>query len=227
MPTYGRKDVVFERGEGNDLYAANGRRYWTLPPASLRTRWATATPPGQGSTEQGQKLWHTSNLFRIGNGETLAKRLVDNSFADTMFFCNSGAEAIEGGYQAVRKYQFMNGQPKRYKIICFQAASTAAAERARRHRQREAPLGPGPPAPGLQARAAQQHQRRARHGRRRDRRHPGRADPGRRRHPRHDHAVPARTCARSATSSACCCSTTRSTRASAGPARCGATTGRA
>ena len=49
-------------------------------------------------------------------------RLVENSFADTMFFCNSGAEAIEGGIKLIRKYQFMNGQPKRYKIICFQAA---------------------------------------------------------------------------------------------------------
>ena len=81
---------------------------------------------GQGADRAGPKLWHTSNLFRIGNGEKLAKRLTEASFADTMFFCNSGAEAIEGGIKLIRKYQFMNGHPKRYRIICFQARSTAA-----------------------------------------------------------------------------------------------------
>jgi len=123
MPTYGRKDVVFERGEGNYLYATDGRRYLDFTSGIAVNALGHCHPTlVKALTEQGQKLWHTSNLFRVGNGEKLAQRLVDVSFADTMFFCNSGAEAIEGGIKLIRKYQFMNGKPKRYKIICFQAA---------------------------------------------------------------------------------------------------------
>ena len=123
MPTYGRKDVVFERGEGSYLYAADGRRYVDFTSGIAVNALGHCHPYlVKALIEQGQKLWHTSNLFRIGNGEKLAKRLTEVSFADTMFFCNSGAEAIEGGIKLIRKYQFMNGQPKRYKIICFQAA---------------------------------------------------------------------------------------------------------
>ena len=123
MPTYGRKDVVFERGEGNYLYATDGRRYVDFTSGIAVNALGHCHPAlVKALAEQGSKLWHTSNLFRIGNGEKLAKRLADLTFADTMFFCNSGAEAIEGGIKLIRKYQFMNGQPKRYKIICFQAA---------------------------------------------------------------------------------------------------------
>jgi len=86
---------------------------------------------------------------RVGNGEKLAKRLVENSFADTMFFCNSGAEAIEGGIKLIRKYQFMNGQPKRYKLICFQAAFHGRLLNALSATGNEKYLeGFGPPAPG-------------------------------------------------------------------------------
>ena len=123
MPTYGRKDVVFERGEGNYLYATDGRRYVDFTSGIAVNALGHCHPAlVKALTEQGAKLWHTSNLFRIGNGEKLAKRLTDLTFADTMFFCNSGAEAIEGGIKLIRKYQYMNGHPKRYKIICFQAA---------------------------------------------------------------------------------------------------------
>ena len=123
MPTYGRKDVVFERGEGSYLYATDGRRYVDFTSGIAVNALGHCHPAlVKALTEQGSKLWHTSNLFRVGNGEKLAKRLVDLTFADTMFFCNSGAEAIEGGIKLIRKYQFMNGQPKRYKLICFQAA---------------------------------------------------------------------------------------------------------
>ena len=112
MPTYGRKDVVFERGEGSYLYAADGRRYVDFTSGIAVNALGHCHPHlVKALAEQGAKLWHTSNLFRIGNGERLAKRLVENSFADTMFFCNSGAEAIEGGIKLIRKYQYMNGQP--------------------------------------------------------------------------------------------------------------------
>jgi acetylornithine/N-succinyldiaminopimelate aminotransferase len=123
MPTYGRKDVVFERGEGSYLYAADGRRYVDFTSGIAVNALGHCHPHlVKTLTEQGARLWHTSNLYRVGNGERLAKRLVDNSFADTMFFCNSGAEAIEGGIKLIRKYQYVNGQPKRYKILCFDAA---------------------------------------------------------------------------------------------------------
>jgi acetylornithine/N-succinyldiaminopimelate aminotransferase len=104
MPTYGRKDVVFERGEGNYLYATDGRRYLDFTSGIAVNALGHCHPTlVKALTEQGQKLWHTSNLFRIGNGEKLAKRLTEVSFADTMFFCNSGAEAIEGGIKLIRK----------------------------------------------------------------------------------------------------------------------------
>ena len=150
MPTYGRKDVVFERGEGNYLYAADGRRYLDFTSGIAVNALGHCHPYlVKALTEQGQKLWHTSNLFRIGNGEKLAKRLTEVSFADTMFFCNSGAEAIEGGIKLIRKYQFMNGQPRRYKLICFQAAFHGRLLNALSATGNEKYLeGFGPPAPG-------------------------------------------------------------------------------
>ena len=150
MPTYGRKDVVFERGEGNYLYATDGRRYLDFTSGIAVNALGHCHPTlVKALTEQGQKLWHTSNLFRIGNGERLAKRLTEVSFADTMFFCNSGAEAIEGGIKLIRKYQYVNGKPKRYKIICFQAAFHGRLLNALAATGNEKYLeGFGPPAPG-------------------------------------------------------------------------------
>jgi len=82
-------------------------------------------------------------------GMWLAQRLVDVSFADTMFFCNSGAEAIEGGIKLIRKYQYVNGKPKRYKIICFQAAFHGRLLNALAATGNEKYLeGFGPPNPG-------------------------------------------------------------------------------
>jgi acetylornithine/N-succinyldiaminopimelate aminotransferase len=150
MPTYGRKDVVFERGEGNYLYAVDGRRYLDFTSGIAVNALGHCHPHlVKALTEQGSKLWHTSNLFRVGNGEKLAQRLVENSFADTMFFCNSGAEAIEGGIKLIRKYQYMNGQPQRYKIIAFQAAFHGRLLNALAATGNEKYLeGFGPPAPG-------------------------------------------------------------------------------
>src|SRR5262245_58940768 len=150
MPTYGRKDVVFERGEGNYLYATDGRRYLDFTSGIAVNALGHCHPYlVKALAEQGQKLWNTSNLFRVGNGEKLAQRLVENSFADTMFFCNSGAEAIEGGIKLIRKYQFMNGKPGRYKIICFQAAFHGRLLNALAATGNEKYLeGFGPPAPG-------------------------------------------------------------------------------
>ena len=92
MPTYGRKDVVFERGEGNYLYATDGRRYLDFTSGIAVNALGHCHPAlVKALTEQGQKLWHTSNLFRIGNGEKLAKRLVERCRSPTP--CSSATPA--------------------------------------------------------------------------------------------------------------------------------------
>ncbi len=228
MPTYGRKDVVFERGEGNYLYAVDGRRYLDFTSGIAVNALGHCHPHlVKALTEQGSKLWHTSNLFRVGNGEKLAKRLVENSFADTMFFCNSGAEAIEGGIKLIRKYQYMNGQPQRYKIIAFQAAFHGRLLNALAATGNEKYLeGFGPPAPGY--RHAPLNNTNVVRDMVDDETAGILVEPI-----QGEGGIRATTVQflkdlRAIwTSSACCCSTTRSTRVSAGPARCGATTGRA
>jgi acetylornithine/N-succinyldiaminopimelate aminotransferase len=150
MPTYARKDVAFERGEGSYLYALDGRRFLDMT-AGIAVNNLGHCHPHLVKTlqEQAGKLWHTSNLFRIAHGERLAERLVANSFADTVFFSNSGAEAIEGGIKVCRKYQAINGHPKRYKIVCFQQAFHGRTLNALAATGNEKYLeGFGPPAAG-------------------------------------------------------------------------------
>ena len=123
MPTYDRRDIAFERGEGAYLFASDGRRYLDFCSGIAVTALGHAHPHLVATLKgQAEKLWHVSNLFRIPEGERLAQRLVDNSFADTVFFCNSGAEAMEGGIKLVRKYHDTTGNPHRFRIItCAQA----------------------------------------------------------------------------------------------------------
>ncbi|HEX2113324.1 MAG TPA: aspartate aminotransferase family protein [Alphaproteobacteria bacterium] len=123
MPTYNRADLAFERGEGAYLFTADGRRYLDFACGIAVTGLGHANPGLiKALTEQASKLWHTSNLFRIPGQERLAERLVANTFADTVFFGNSGAEAIECGIKVVRKYHAANGHPERYRIITFEGA---------------------------------------------------------------------------------------------------------
>jgi acetylornithine/N-succinyldiaminopimelate aminotransferase len=123
MPTYARADVAFERGEGVYLFAGDGRRYLDFACGIAVTGLGHAHPYLiKALTEQAQKVWHTSNLFRIPGQERLAERLVANTFADTAFFGNSGAEAMECGIKVVRKYQAVTGHPERYRLITFEGA---------------------------------------------------------------------------------------------------------
>jgi acetylornithine/N-succinyldiaminopimelate aminotransferase len=123
MPTYGRYDLAFERGEGPYLFATDGRRFLDFGTGIAVTTVGHAHPHlVRALTEQAQKLWHCSNLYRIPSQERLAQRLVDNSFADTVFFCNSGAEAVEGSVKLVRKYFDDTGKPERYRIITCSGA---------------------------------------------------------------------------------------------------------
>ena len=123
LPTYARADVSFERGEGPWLLARNGERYLDFGAGIAVNALGHAHPHlVKTLTEQAGKLWHTSNLYRIPEGERLAQRLVDNTFADVVFFSNSGAEANEAAIKMARKYHAVSGHPERFRIITFEGA---------------------------------------------------------------------------------------------------------
>jgi len=123
MPTYARADIAFERGEGAYLHASDGSRYLDFASGIAVTALGHAHPHLVAAlTEQAGKLWHTSNLFQIPGQTRLAERLIANSFADSVFFTNSGAEAIECGLKMLRKYQDDFGDPRRYRVICCHGA---------------------------------------------------------------------------------------------------------
>jgi len=119
MPVYARADLAFERGEGAYLQASTGDWYLDFASGIAVTALGHGHPHlVRALAEQAQKVWHVSNLVRIPEGERLAKRLAARSFADSVFFCNSGAEAIEAGVKMVRKYHDATGNPRRHRIIC-------------------------------------------------------------------------------------------------------------
>lgn len=123
MSTYARQDLAFERGEGSYLYTADGRRYLDFGSGIAVTALGHAHPHlVKAIQDQAAKLWHTSNLFRIPEQERLAQRLVEHSFADKAFFCNSGAEANEGAVKCARKYFAVSGKPEKVRIITFEGA---------------------------------------------------------------------------------------------------------
>ncbi len=123
LPTYARVDLAFERGEGAWLVTTDGERYLDFTAGVAVNALGHAHPYlVQALTEQAQKLWHVSNLYRIPEGERLADRLCQATFADTVFFQNSGAEACECAIKVARKYQSANGKPERYRIITFEGA---------------------------------------------------------------------------------------------------------
>lgn len=118
MPTYNRSDVAFERGEGAYLFGTDGRRYLDFASGIAVTALGHAHPHLiEALTEQAQKIWHCSNIFTIPQQQRLAERMIANSFADTVFFCNSGAEAVECGIKTIRKYHHVTGNPQKKWII--------------------------------------------------------------------------------------------------------------
>jgi acetylornithine/N-succinyldiaminopimelate aminotransferase len=123
LPTYARVDLAFERGEGVWLITAEGDRYLDFTSGVAVNALGHAHPHMVAAlTEQAKKVWHVSNLYGIPEGERLADRLCAVSFADTVFFQNSGAEAIECAIKMARKYQFSSGKPERFRIITFEGA---------------------------------------------------------------------------------------------------------
>ncbi len=123
LPTFARTDIAFVRGEGAWLVAEDGRRYLDFGAGIGVAAFGHSHPALVAAlTQQAGKLWHTSNLYRVPGQESLAAKLVAHSFADTVFFTNSGSEACECAFKMARRYHFVNGQPERFHIITFTGA---------------------------------------------------------------------------------------------------------
>ena len=123
LPTYARVDLAFERGEGPWLFATNGERYLDFTAGVAVNGLGHAHPHLiEALNAQAQRVWHVSNLFRIPEAERLAERLCAATFADLVFFCNSGAEAMECCIKLARKYQYVSGRPERHRFITFEGA---------------------------------------------------------------------------------------------------------
>lgn len=123
LPTYNRAPLAFTRGEGSWLVAEDGSRYLDLGAGIAVNALGHAHPALVATiTEQAAKLWHVSNLYRIPEQERLADLLVAHTFADTVFFTNSGTEAAELAIKMVRKHWYEKGQPERVEIITFEGS---------------------------------------------------------------------------------------------------------
>ncbi|MBU2981370.1 aspartate aminotransferase family protein [Lentibacter algarum] len=120
LPTYNRAPLSFVKGEGVWLEEADGRRFLDLGAGIAVNVLGHANPElTQALTEQAGKLWHTSNLYQMPLQEALADKLTDATFADKVFFTNSGTEACELAVKMLRKYWYEKGQPERVEIITF------------------------------------------------------------------------------------------------------------
>jgi acetylornithine/N-succinyldiaminopimelate aminotransferase len=123
LPAFARVDLAFDHGEGVWLTATNGKRYIDFTSGVAVNALGHAHPKvADAIAAQAHKAIHVSNLFRVPEQEKLAARLCEASFADLVFFCNSGAEAMEGAIKTARKFHAVNGAPERYRIITFEGA---------------------------------------------------------------------------------------------------------
>ena len=150
LPTFARANVAFERGEGVWLISTDGERYLDFGAGIAVNSLGHAHPAlVEALTTQAQKLWHVSNAFQIPEGEALATRLCELTFAECVFFTNSGAEALEGAIKTARKYHSANGQPERFRIITFEGAfhgrtlATIAAGGQKKYLDGFGPVSPG------------------------------------------------------------------------------------
>lgn len=150
MPTYGVRDIAFERGEGIYLIDTAGRRFIDCGSGIAVTSVGHAHPHlVQALKSQAEKVWHTSNLYEIPGQRRASERLTENSFADTVFFCNSGAEACEATIKVMRKAMDAKGHPEKHRIITIQGAfhgrtlATLAAGNNPAHLKGFGPAAPG------------------------------------------------------------------------------------
>lgn len=150
MSTYNRVPLNFERGEGVWLITDTGERYLDFG-AGVAVNSVGHSHPHlvEALVTQGSKLWHTSNIYRIPEGERLAKRLAELTFADRVFFTNSGAEALECSIKTARKYHAVSGHPEKYRLITFEGAfhgrtlATIAAGGQEKYLEGFGPVTPG------------------------------------------------------------------------------------
>ncbi len=156
LPTYARSELAFARGDGAYLFTEDGERYLDFASGVAVTALGHAHPHlVKALSEQAKKLWHVSNLHRIPEQERLAARLTAATFADRVFFANSGAEAVECAIKAARRYHFKHGAPERYRLVTFDGAfhgrtlATIAAGGQAKHLE-----GFGPPVDGFDQVAA-------------------------------------------------------------------------
>ena len=123
LPTYNRAPLAFVSGAGSWLLAEDGRRYLDLGGGIAVNALGHAHPAlVKALTDQAAKLWHVSNVYRIPEQERLAEMLVERTFADTVFFTNSGTETAELAIKMARKHHFVNGSPGRTQIVTFEGA---------------------------------------------------------------------------------------------------------
>jgi acetylornithine/N-succinyldiaminopimelate aminotransferase len=123
LPVFARVDLGFERGEGAWLVATDGERYLDFTSGVAVNALGHCHPHlVKALQEQATKLWHMSNLFKSPDGERLAARLCEQSFADLVFFANSGAEALECAIKITRRHHAAKGHPERYRIVTFEGA---------------------------------------------------------------------------------------------------------
>ena len=118
MPTYAPADIAFEYGKGVYLYSPEGKKYIDFGSGIAVSSLGHAHPHlVKAIQDQAGKVIHYSNLYKILGQELLAQRMVNSSFADSVFFCNSGAEAVECGIKIARRYHVENGNPEKYRIV--------------------------------------------------------------------------------------------------------------
>ena len=123
VPTYARADLTFDHGEGAWLTTTDGTRYLDFGSGIAVISLGHAHPHlVETLNKQGAKLWHTSNLFQMPEGERLARRLADATFADLVFFANSGAEANEAAIKMARRRHYIDGHGERFRVLTFEGA---------------------------------------------------------------------------------------------------------
>ena len=150
LPVFAPAPLAFEKGEGAWLTTTDGRRFLDFGAGIAVNVVGHAHPHLVAKlTEQAGKVWHVSNLYRIPGGEKLAKRPVDATFADYVFFANSGAEALEASIKMARKHHAAGGRPERYRIVTFEGAfhgrtlATIAAGGQKKYLDGFGPVPPG------------------------------------------------------------------------------------
>jgi len=123
LPTYARAPIALERGEGAWAITADGTRYLDFGAGIAVNSLGHAHPHlVEALTAQAQRIWHTSNLYTMPEGEKLARRLCEATFAERVFFTNSGAEANECAIKMARKYHAAKGHPERFRVVTFEGA---------------------------------------------------------------------------------------------------------